>query len=352
MTHPARRLSHRRPTIADIARRAGVSKGAVSYALNGRPGVSEETRRRILAIAAEVGWQPNSAARTLSGALCNVVGLALSRPARVLGIEPFFMALVSGLEAELHAHDYGLTLQIADGHASELAVYRRWWAERRVDGVLVCDLRVDDPRVPVLEELGLPAVVIGGPGHTGDLTSVWADDSAPLTETVEYLYALGHRRIAHVAGLSELLHTRVRTAAFHEVTSRLGLSDAITLSSDYTGEAGARITRRLLSSPNRPTAIVYDNDIMAVAGLSVAQELRVDVPGELSIVAWDDSPLCRLTHPALTALGRDIPAYGALAARRLLDVISGAAPAAHRDAPAELTIRGSTGAPDAKRATR
>lgn len=352
MTHPTRRVPHRRPTIADIARRAGVSKGAVSYALNGRPGVSDETRRRILDIAEDLGWQPNSAARTLSGALCNVVGLALSRKARVLGIEPFFMGLVSGVEGELHENAYGLTLQIADGHASELAVYRRWWAERRVDGVFLCDLQVDDPRVPILEELGLPAVVIGGPGHTGDLTSVWADDSGPLTETVEYLYALGHRRIAHVAGLSELLHTRVRTDAFHEVIRRLGLTAAITVSSDYTGEAGARITRRLLSSPDRPTAIVYDNDIMAVAGLAVAQELRVDVPGELSIVAWDDSPLCRLTHPALTALGRDIPAHGGKAARLLLDVIGGAAPAAHRDVPAELTIRGSTGAPDGKRAAR
>ncbi|GIG65884.1 LacI family DNA-binding transcriptional regulator [Phytomonospora endophytica] len=335
----------KRPTIADIARRAGVSKGAVSYALNGRPGVSAGTRQRILAIAEEVGWQPNSAARALSGSMSNVVGLALCRPARVLGIEPFFMELISGLEAELSARDYGLTLQVVADADAELAVHRRWWAERRVDGVLVCDLRVDDPRVPALEELGLPAVVIGGPAHTGGLPSVWHDDAQPLAETVEYLAALGHRRIAHVAGLPELLHTRVRTEAFHDVTTRLALPEAVTVSSDYTGEAGARITRRLLSSPRRPTAVIYDNDVMAIAGLGVAQELRLDVPGDLSIVAWDDSPLCQLTHPALTALGRDIPAYGAIAAKRLLAAIAGEDVGDHRDVPAQLTTRGSTGAP-------
>ena len=81
--------------------------------------------------------------------------------------------------------------------------------------------------------------------------------------------------------------------------------------SDYSGEDGARVTRRLLSAARRPTAIIYDNDVMAIAGLGVAQEMGLSVPGDLSIVAWDDSSLCRLVHPPLTALQRDIPAYGA-----------------------------------------
>src|SRR5690606_24186415 len=153
----------KRPTIADIARRAGVSKGAVSYALNGQPGVSEATRQRILAIARELGFTRNSAARALSGATANVVGLTLCRPARILGIEPFFMGLISGVEAELSARSYALLLHVVADPDEEIAVYRRWWGERRVDGVLLCDLRVNDRRVPVLEELDLPAVVIGGP---------------------------------------------------------------------------------------------------------------------------------------------------------------------------------------------
>lgn len=335
----------KRPTIADVARRAGVSKGAVSYALNGQPGVSAATRQRILAIAAEMGFSPSSAARALSGASAEAVGLALCRPARTLGIEPFFMELISGVEAELAARSYALTLQVVADPAAEIAVYRRWWGERRVDGVLVCDLRADDRRVPVLEELGLPAVVIGGPGGTGRLASVWSDDAAALVETVEYLVALGHRRIARVGGLPDLLHTEIRTEAFDRACRRLGLADAVTVPSDYTGEEGARATRRLLSSAARPTAVIYDNDVMAIAGLSVAQEMGLVVPADLSIVAWDDSPLCQLVHPPLTALSRDIPAYGAHAARQLLAVIGGADPAGLQDETAHLTPRGSTAPP-------
>ncbi|MEV1144195.1 LacI family DNA-binding transcriptional regulator [Micromonospora sp. NPDC049799] len=335
----------KRPTIADVARRAGVSKGAVSYALNGQPGVSEATRQRILAIAAEIGFNPSSAARALSGSTADAIGLALCRPARTLGIEPFFMELISGVEAELSARSYALTLQVVADPAAEIAVYRRWWGERRVDGVLVCDLRADDRRVPVLEELGLPAVVIGGPGGTGRLASVWSDDAAALVETVEYLAALGHRRVARVGGLPGLLHTEIRTEAFARVCRRLDLPDAVTVPSDYTGEEGARATRRLLSAPDRPTAVIYDNDVMAIAGLSVAQEMGLSVPGDLSIVAWDDSPLCQLVHPPLTALSRDIPAYGAHAARQLLSVIGGAEVGVLQDETAHLTPRGSTAPP-------
>ncbi|WP_428961554.1 LacI family DNA-binding transcriptional regulator [Micromonospora fluostatini] len=335
----------KRPTIADVARRAGVSKGAVSYALNGQPGVSEATRRRILDIATEIGFSPSSAARALSGATANAVGLALCRPARTLGIEPFFMELISGVEAELSARSYALTLQVVADPDAEIEVYRRWWAERRVDGVLLCDLRTEDRRVPALEKLQLPAVVIGGPEHTGNLAHVWSDDAAPLVETVEYLAALGHRRIARVAGLPSLQHTRVRTEAFTQVCRRTGLTEALTVWSDYTGEEGARATRRLLSSAGRPTAVIYDNDVMAIAGLSVAQEMGLAVPADLSIVAWDDSPLCRLVHPPLTALGRDIPAYGAHAARLLLAVIAGQPATGTQDETAHLTPRGSTAPP-------
>jgi DNA-binding LacI/PurR family transcriptional regulator len=102
----------KRPTIADIAQRAGVSKVAVSYALNGQSGVSEATRRRIIAIAEEIGLSPNSAARALTGAAAQAVGLVLSRPARTLGLEPFFMELISGVEAVLSARSYALTLQV------------------------------------------------------------------------------------------------------------------------------------------------------------------------------------------------------------------------------------------------
>jgi DNA-binding LacI/PurR family transcriptional regulator len=339
----------KRPTIADIAERAGVSKGAVSYALNGQPGVSETTRRRVLAIAEEIGWNPNGAARALSGAPSNTIGMALRRPARILGVEPFFMELISGVEAELSARSYALTLQVVADQAAEIALYRKWWGERRVDGVLVCDLRVDDPRIPILEQLALSAVVIGAPAGARSLVSVWSDDAAAVVEAVEYLVTLGHRHIARVGGLPDLLHTAVRTGAFTDICRRLEIAPAVTVPTDYTGEEGARATRRLLSSRDRPTAIIYDNDITAIAGLAVAHEMGFTVPGDVSLVAWDDSVLCRLVHPALTAMSRDIPAYGAHAARQLLHVIAGEPAASIQDDAPHLIPRGSTAAPAADR---
>jgi DNA-binding LacI/PurR family transcriptional regulator len=259
----------KRPTIVDIAKRAGVSKGAVSFALNGQTGVSASTRKRVLAIAEEIGWSPNTVARTLSGASSNTIGMALRRPARVLGVEPFFMELISGVEAELSARSYALTLQVVTDLAAEIELYRRWGAENRVDGVLLCDLQVSDPRIPVLEELDLPAVVIGSSAGSGSLISVGSDDAASVAEALEYLVSLGHRRIARVAGVPELLHTVMRSEAFEEGCHRLGVSAPIIISTDYSGEDGARATRQLLTSPERPTAIMYDNDVMAIAGLAI-----------------------------------------------------------------------------------
>ena len=335
----------KRPTIADIARRAGVSKGAVSYALNGQPGVSEATRKRIVAIAQEIGFNPNSAARALSGASARAVGFTVCRPARMLGIEPWFMGLISGFEAELAARSYALTLQVVATPEHEVEVYRRWWGERRIDGVIVTDLRENDVRIPVLQQLQLPAVVIGGPGDTGSIAQIWSDDAGAITEAVRYLVALGHRRIARVSGLPGLLHTQARTRAFNGVCEALGLSAATTVPSDYTGEEGGRATRRLLIDSDRPTAIIYDNDVMAVAGLAVAQEMGLAVPGDLSIVAWDDSPLCSLVHPSLTALSRDIAEYGAHAARELLAAIDGKQVGNVEAGTAHLTPRGSTAPP-------
>src|SRR5215217_3060814 len=121
-----RRHMVKRPTIADIATRAGVSTGAVSYALNGRPGVSPATRDKILAIAAEIGWRPSVAARSLTGARVHAVGLIIARPARVLGMEPFFMQFISGVESVLSANRTALLLQVVPDHDAADEAVRFW----------------------------------------------------------------------------------------------------------------------------------------------------------------------------------------------------------------------------------
>jgi DNA-binding LacI/PurR family transcriptional regulator len=334
----------RRPTIMDIAKAAGVSKGAVSYALNGRPGVSEETRGRILAIAHDLGWAPSSPARALSpGGRVGAIGLVVDRPAHSLGLEPFFMQLVSGIETELASSGVDLLLQVTEDMGAEIAAYRRWSAERRVDGVVMVDLRVDDPRVRVVEELPLPAVLLGGPEGADSLPCLYTDDAGAMREVVHYLAALGHRRIVHVAGPEEFMHTRARVGAFLDAAEQAGLGEARSVYADYTGEAGTKTTRRLLATRDRPTALVYDNDLMAVAGLGVAHEMGVDVPSQLSIVAWDDSVLCRLVRPSLTAIARDVVSYGRLAALMLGATIKGGPVEKREVSRGELYPRASTG---------
>ncbi|MFI2205947.1 LacI family DNA-binding transcriptional regulator [Streptomyces sp. NPDC020192] len=336
-----------RVTIKDVAARAGVSKGAVSLAFNHKPGLSEATRDRIFAAARELGWAPNSTARSLAGARVDVVALAICRPARLLGLEPFYMEFVSGVESVLSEHSCSLLLRLVRGPEEEAGLLESWWKGRHIGGSILVDLRADDPRVPVARRLGLPAVAVGHPSLTGGLTSVWTDDTTAVTEAVRYLAALGHRRIARVGGAAALGHTGIRAAAFDEATRALELAGAWQVATDFSGESGARATRSLLiaAPQDRPTAIVYDNDIMAVAGLAVAAEMGLRVPADVSLLAWDDSQLCRLTHPTLSAMSHDVHGFGAEVARTLFGVITGEGAGSHPVPTPVLTPRGSTAPP-------
>lgn len=337
-----------RPTITDIARRAGVSTGAVSFALNGRPGVSESTRAKILAVADEMNWRPHRAARALGQSRAGVVGLVISRPTRTLGIEPFFPQLISGLQAGLSERGIALQLLIVESTTAEMEVYRAWTAERRVDGFVLVDLLVEDPRLSLLEQLEVPVIAIGGPLEQRRLSCTWADDRAAMLRAVEYLAALGHRRIVHVSGLPQFRHTQRRVEALAESAERLGLVDSSSIPTDFSDSEGASATRELLSRPSRPSAVIYDSDVMAVAGLGVALEMGVRVPAELSIVSFDDSLLTRLTHPALTALSRDTHAWGVDAARLLITAIDEPGrPQTQQSPTPRLIVRESTAAPTA-----
>ena len=350
------RSAVKRPTMLDIANRAGVTKGAVSFALNGRPGVSEPTRQRILAIADELGWQPNSAAVALSDGRAGAFGLVVDRPARTLGLEPFFMQLVSGIQSVLSEDGIPLLFTVAEDQQAELAVYRSWWARRRVDGVFLVDLRVDDARVPLLEGLRMPTVVLGSPEASGALPAVWSDDAEAVHAAVRHLAGLGHRRIGRVSGPDRLVHTRIRDAAFADATAGHGIEGSA-VATDYSGEQGAEATRRLLRGDLSggglpPTALIYDNDVMAVAGLTATLALGLRVPADVSLVAWDDSQLCELVQPPLTALSRDIAGYGAHAARRLREAAGGSAVGDFQAPSPRLTLRTSTGPAPADRPAR
>jgi DNA-binding LacI/PurR family transcriptional regulator len=336
-----------RPTIADVARAAGVSKSAVSFALNNRPGVAAGTRDRILSTARELGWTPDSKARALSVSKALAVGLVIARTPETLRSDPFFPSFIAGLETVLSARGYSLLLHLVTEAQREEEVYRRLGSEGRVDGTFVTDLRVDDPRPALLAELGLPAVIIGPALAEPFWPAVGVDDAPGITETVEHLVALGHRRIAHVSGPLDSVHGRSRADAWSAALAKAGLPRSRCVEADFSAQSGVQATRELLETGEPPTAIVYANDLMAMAGLSWAASRGVRVPQDLSITGFDDTEIAAHLQPALTTVSMDVVTWGATAATRLLELLDGREAAQIDLPPARLVVRDSTGpAPD------
>jgi DNA-binding LacI/PurR family transcriptional regulator len=336
----------RRPTILDVARRAGVSKGAVSFALNGRPGLAPATRDRILVAARELDWQPSPRARALSHSRAYALGLVISRPPALLGADPFFARFLAGVETTLAGWGMALVLQVVGGDATaEAASYRRLAAEGRADGVFLTDLRVDDPRFALLVQLGLPALAVGRPIGACPFPAVMVDDRAGVAGAVAHLLALGHRRIAYVGGTDGYVHAASRREAWRHTLEAAGVAPGPELVGDFTGPGGAAATRALLALPDRPTAVVYANDLMAVAGMGVALSQGLELPDDLSVVGFDDIALAAHVVPALTTVGQDAEAWGRAAAEALLAVGRGEPVGDLSLAPAQLVIRSSTGPP-------
>lgn len=308
-------------TIRDLAAELGVSHAAVSYALNGRPGVSDDTRERIVTAARRLGWQPNTAARALAGRGTDSIGLVLARGADELASDSFYLRFIAGVQSELSPRGITLTFQIAESLASEVEVYRRWAAQKRVDGVIMVDPRVGDPRPQMLLDLGLPSVVVGGQ-HTGEhvLAVVGADDTSPMAGLIDVLRERGHQRIAYIAGPADFAHAVDRANSYRSTMSAAGLPPLEVVNTRYSDHEAALAWDRLRGG--RPTAIVADNDQLAVAVLRAARAEGVRVPEELSIVSWEDSPLCEATTPQLSALWRDPFGLGRRSALSILAEVS------------------------------
>ena len=332
-----------RPTINDVARASGVSKGAVSFAFNDRAGLAPETRARILAVARDMGWTPSSRARALSVSRALSVGLVMARPPETLRADPFFPSFIAGVESELSRRGYALLLQVVPEHEGEQQTYRRLSDEGRVDGVFVTDLYVDDVRPALLAELGLPAVIVGPAVPEDYWPAVGVDDGPGIVAAVEHLLALGHTRIAHVSGQPQMVHGRSRREAWAATLHAANLPEGPCIEADFSAESGSAATRELLDLADPPTAIVYANDLMAIAGLAVASGRGIGVPGDLSVTGYEDTELAAHLQPSLTTVSSDVIGWGRAAAARLLELID-RRPATDIQLPLpRLVIRDSTG---------
>jgi LacI family repressor for deo operon, udp, cdd, tsx, nupC, and nupG len=337
-----------RPTIADVARRAGVSRAAVSFAINGRPGVGEQTRARILRAADELGWRPSVSARALSRAQAGAIGLVLVRQADRLEFDDFFVRFLAGVERTLTARDYALLLRVISPDAGiGLDAYRHLVKSRRIDGMLLTDVLVEDPRIGLLAESGLPTVVAGRPIGRCPFPALETHHAQGMAGLVEHLIALGHQSVAFIGGDPNYEYVATRRTVWMNTLRHAGFEPGLSASVIPEDTAAQAATARVLQAKARPTAIVYTSDMLALAGVGVARKLKLDVPGDVSITGFDDSPVSAVSSPPLTTVRVDYAGFGEAAAAMLLAEIDGAPPPKFEPAPPELIVRRSTAPPPA-----
>jgi len=283
------------------------------------------------------------------------VGLTLVRPSEIYGAEPYFHELTAGLDRVVRPEGHAVLLRVLPDRGAELDLCRRWAAEGVVDAVVLVDLTLDDPRVALVGELGLPAVSVSSPTISSSLAAVWTNDDVAVEEAVDALALLGHVRLAHVSGPLRLAHSVARRDTFRAVCDERGLSSA-TATGDYSQESGERALAALLDADGprgpgapdgsaTPTAIVFDNDLMALGGLAEAGRRGLRVPEDLSLVAWDDSAQCQLSDPPLSALSHDVQRIGEMVGETLLAVLDGQRPPTLEAPPIVFVPRATTGTP-------
>ena len=334
-----------RPTIRDVAERAGVSKSLVSLVLRGSPKVSPERRAAVDRAIAELGYRPNAAARTLREGRSRAIGVLLNDVRH-----PWFVDLLDGLISVLEAD--GRHLVLSGGRLDRRmddSVLRGFFG-LEADGFILAGTQANSPVITEIADV-VPTVTVGW--RDIDLPRVDAvanDDLLGATLATRHLIDLGHRRIAHISGRvsgTSNVVPKLRQQGYEDTMRACGLGEHIRIeSADFTEDGGYRATVRLLSSAEPPTAIFAVDDLTCVGAQSAASEMNVDVPGRLSLVGYDNTYLARLRSIWLTSVDSAGFDTGRLAARTLLArVADPARPAELHLLPPALQVRGSTAAP-------
>ncbi|WIB60438.1 substrate-binding domain-containing protein [Curtobacterium sp. MCLR17_007] len=253
------------------------------------------------------------------------IGLTLVRTSEIYGAEPWFHELTAGIDQVVRPLGRSVLLRVLATREDELRWLRQWRERDAVAGVVLVDLIADDPRVDLVRTIGLPAVSVSSPDVSDGLPAVWTNDDAAMRSAVRALHDLGHTSIGLVSGPLELAHTVTRALAFTAVCDELQLERHL-VSGDYSTESGERAFAALLAIDEPPTAVVFDNDLMALGGLAESRRRVIAIPDEMSLVAWDDSALCQLSEPPLSALGHDVQRIGRMVGEALVAVLAGEEP--------------------------
>lgn len=333
-------------TIRDVARVSGVSTATVSNVLNNtsRP-VHPETRKRVMEAVRRLDYHPNVMARSLVGGRVQTIGVVCGVIEPEVITNPYAAMILRGILTEAARHEYNVTLRTARWrNARESASAFR---DGRADGYIVVAPALDSDMVSGLAELGLPLVVVSSENAPAGVPCVDVDNYAGLRIATEYLINLGHTRIAHMSGDIHQPSVADRRAGFLDTMAAAGLSvpPEFLVTSWYIVSRSKEDARRLLTLPDRPTAIATGSDNIACGILEVARELGIAIPEELSVTGFDDIPSATLVTPQLTTVRQPLVKIGETAAARLLSIINGEEGIGNYIAPPELVVRDSTAPP-------
>jgi DNA-binding LacI/PurR family transcriptional regulator len=310
-----------RPTLEAVAARAGVGRGTVSRVVNGSPKVSPEAREAVLAAIEELGYVPNSAARTLVTRRTDTVALFVSESEeRVFG-EPYFAGIIRGISAGLAGTGLQLLLAIAQS-ADDHVRFERYLTGRHVDGVLLISLHGGDPLPRHLEDNGVPTVLGGAPVGVEPVSCVDADNRGGARQAVEHLIGLGRRRVATITGPQDMRVGVDRLGGYRDVLSEAGLPELVS-TGDFSEESGERGMRELLARTPEIDGVFAASDPMAVGAMRVLKEHGLRIPEDVALVGFDDSATARHTDPPLTSVHQPLEAMGREMARLLVARIRG-----------------------------
>lgn len=267
--------------------------------------------------------------------------LCLVRPSQVLGAESYFHDLIAGIEEVTLAEGYSVLLRVLPTMEDEEHLIRHWARNHSVSGLFLVDLRCDDPRPALAREVGLP-VVASGPPQDDFTTTLWTDDDVAMTRAVEFLASRGHRAIFHVGGEPSMAHSTVRREAFDKACEELGI-EGFGVSRDYSKASGHAAVLEAFDLGIDATAAIFDSDLMALGGIEACRELGLSVPGDLSILGWNDSVQAQLSTPPLSAVARDVRGDGRLMGRAMLEVLNSASQGVIHSSPSTIIERATTG---------
>ena len=307
-------------SIKDIAKHCGVSTATVSKALNGQPDIGEETRTRILRAADELGYMANASARALKTNRSYNIGVLFVDPMHGGLAHEFFSTVLDGIRSEAEKHGYDLTF-INNLVGSRQTSYLQHCRYRGVDGVVIASADFLDPMVIELVQSELPVVTID---HVfNNRICVMSDNLRGMGELVHYVASKGHRKIAIIHGERTSV-TQNRLTGFHRACEELGIEVPekwIREGVYHDSESCRRITKELLSLPDRPTCIFFPDDYSWIGGVNAIHEAGLEVPRDISTVGYDGIPLSRIVNPVLTTWRQDTEKLGTIAAGRLIGQI-------------------------------